>query len=1703
MKHKEIKLELPFHFVVNQFNQLNPNNMNQKSPPKQKLFFVLTLFALLFGGILKSQSQNSSGISIGWNISVGCQTYSEDRKKVFIEEIQEEERINVCRNSSVKYTLTGLPTGSTTVWTVSGGTKSLETNTSVTVNWTGIGMANVSFTITTPTGILSNSLPITIIQGPTAAFNSPPFAQGQTILGCATVPIVFQDISTTNGSSAIVSYQWDFGDGTTGLGQYISHAYDNPGSYDVKLTVKNECNCKSTFSTRVVIERKGFEIICPSIVCERQTATYSLPQEAIDSCGGFNWTVEGGTIIGSANNPTVTVNWDNVGPSGYGFLTFTPSQCDFPCPFPTTVLIPVIKSTGTITGTTSLCLGQQGRYKLPAWPTTDIEWQIVGNTSGQLGSIIQTDQRNEIILTPTQAGTITLVAIYNNTLVHCGGTASLTINVSTPEPFDGPNALCVGSSSVYSTISNNAVNWTLRNSGGSIISTLSSSSTFPYTFTAAGNYQLTVSGAGICEGQTKNIFVSAALTAPTLITPPTIVCLNTPYTYTVANPLASEQYEWIVGSNATIIGNSTGSEIIVTFQGSSTVKVRKVQQSPSNCSSPFVTVNVNPLTIDADISNTTAVVPQMSACSNNYFIYNAVNIGGGIYVDPQSTFEWSVNPTTAGSITSGQGTGTVEVLWNNVTGPQTHHLVLVIKKCTTIKTISKAVLVTPIPSLSIVNNATVCSGNQMLFTVNSTIPLNANTVIAWNFGNGQSVTGAPGATSIQHYFQNGSGANIGYTVTATIVNANNCVGTLTASNNFVVTPGPNATASYNTGGNTFCNANQINATFTSSVTTGSSIIWYFGTDVATATQVGTGPSLNVTYAGGFTFGTYFFVATKNGCSTKSNNLFIIQNCGTLPPCTISPTPSLTFNAANACGKITLTGTYTGTPTSVRFSIIGPGVYLNNVPGNISTNVYNFTDATAGVYTVFYNVTYMGTNNTLCTISESRTVTVPYIADFKINATCNSVGNVDNYLVTLTNNSSFLTTVTNPQFKYERVTSTGGLISVISNWSSTQNITNLSLAPGIHYFRQSIRGTLNGVLETVCTNIQSITLSSMNGSSISFTQPQCYDKAVDFSVLNLVGGETFLWTFETVGSTPVTNTNPEPSRVFNESFAGGPVTVTLLLTNKYGCQRTLTATVNLPKKCFSGTITSIPSNATVCKGSALQLSYTAGNLPYECTPTGYVWMKDNVVISGATGSTYLAQEPGYYTVQVNNGTCFYTSPNGISPIFTPLPSLTLNGPTTLCEGDTAGFSVTTNASDIVWTINGIIDPTLNDETNIFLPNLNAGIHEVTVKVIANGCEKESTQSFEIVPVPAAVAISSPVIIDCQAYTIKLTAYAPGVGTYNWSNGQTGILNPDGSHSITVTEGGAYMVTFTNAVNCSTTAQIYVPKNPKAYTWIFPTGCYNKCKDEVATLLGPTLPVNAWSWLLNQSPLLSGVNSVPDNLPLTQSGTYNLQLNTGLCNFTSESMELVASECKDCKLSVKIRRLYLNGGAFCSSTLQLEITSTHPLPFQASVVSNTNDLIVTPGSITLLPGTHIYTFTLLPINGFLGGNVTMSIMGTIIKDKEVIHCVTPFSLNVPVCNPAQAKPGMENISNIKDLTVKGDITLYPNPATNQVNIRFETEQSNSQLEVYDLTGRLIAKFETTATQGVWKLDLASMTTGIYLVVLRQGATILMQRKLQVVQ
>ncbi len=63
--------------------------------------------------------------------------------------------------------------------------------------------------------------------GPVAAFDA------VTTTGDAPLTVHFSDKST----SEITSYFWDFGDGSTSAESNPTHVYDNPGSYDVSLTV--------------------------------------------------------------------------------------------------------------------------------------------------------------------------------------------------------------------------------------------------------------------------------------------------------------------------------------------------------------------------------------------------------------------------------------------------------------------------------------------------------------------------------------------------------------------------------------------------------------------------------------------------------------------------------------------------------------------------------------------------------------------------------------------------------------------------------------------------------------------------------------------------------------------------------------------------------------------------------------------------------------------------------------------------------------------------------------------------------------------------------------------------------------------------------------------------------------------------------------------------------------------------------------------------------------------------------------------------------------------------------------------------------------------------------------------------------------------------------------------------------------------------
>ncbi len=83
------------------------------------------------------------------------------------------------------------------------------------------------------------------VKPPTAVINSP--QSGAQV--AVNQPVEFQGAAKDDAGKEItqdIVYEWDFGDGATGTGPFASHAYNNGGTYTVKLTVKTAAQAKET-----------------------------------------------------------------------------------------------------------------------------------------------------------------------------------------------------------------------------------------------------------------------------------------------------------------------------------------------------------------------------------------------------------------------------------------------------------------------------------------------------------------------------------------------------------------------------------------------------------------------------------------------------------------------------------------------------------------------------------------------------------------------------------------------------------------------------------------------------------------------------------------------------------------------------------------------------------------------------------------------------------------------------------------------------------------------------------------------------------------------------------------------------------------------------------------------------------------------------------------------------------------------------------------------------------------------------------------------------------------------------------------------------------------------------------------------------------------------------------------------------------------
>jgi hypothetical protein len=66
-------------------------------------------------------------------------------------------------------------------------------------------------------------------------------------------PVEFDGTGSSDASGSLTSYIWDFGDGSTGSGATVSHAYNAIGTYTVVLTVGNACGVTNSDATTVTV----------------------------------------------------------------------------------------------------------------------------------------------------------------------------------------------------------------------------------------------------------------------------------------------------------------------------------------------------------------------------------------------------------------------------------------------------------------------------------------------------------------------------------------------------------------------------------------------------------------------------------------------------------------------------------------------------------------------------------------------------------------------------------------------------------------------------------------------------------------------------------------------------------------------------------------------------------------------------------------------------------------------------------------------------------------------------------------------------------------------------------------------------------------------------------------------------------------------------------------------------------------------------------------------------------------------------------------------------------------------------------------------------------------------------------------------------------------------------------------------------------
>ncbi len=1420
----------------------------------------------------------------------------------------------ICAGASVTFTATPTNGGAspTYQWKVNGSNVGTNSNTFTTTTLSNSDAVTCEMTsnatCASPATATSNTINMTVNSLITPA-NTISSGSGTTI--CTGTNVTFTAFPGNGGTSPM--YQWRLNGANVGTNSntYTNASLSNGDVITCKLTSNAACvSPDSAISNSLTMTVNPF--ITPSVsvapapndtICDGAQVIFTATPTNGGTSPAYTWTLNGDTVSGITTNWYLTDTLNNGDQvvcemvSNESCLT-TPNATSNTVSMTVNSLIAPAVSIASNKGTI-ICVTDTVTFT--ATPTNggtspSYQWKVNGSNVG------------------TNSATYTAIGLTNSDEVSCvmtsnatcaspvtgtSNTLTMTVQGTTPSVSIASSAgttICAGTSVTFTATPANggptpSYQWEVNgnsvgtNSSTYVTAALSDGDTVTCIMTSS----LSCSSPSVVLSNKIGMTVNPNLTPIIAISvsPNDTICAGTQvkFTSTYANQGTTPTFQWKVnGSN---VGTNADSFVTTTLANNDVVTVQLTSSetcvTSSTATSNGITMTVNPNLVPVA---TIAVTPNDTICDAANAIFTSSIANGGT----TPTYQWQVNGLSAGTNNDTfQTTGLMD--GDKVRLILTSSETCLAKSGDTSNEITMTVVpnVTPVVSIAVTPNDTICAGTSVTFTAT---PTNGGTTPTYQWKVNGTNVGTNSTTFTTSTLTDGDVVACAMTSSLPCVTSSTAISNaITMKVNPIITPMVTIAVSPN---DTICAGTTT--TFTATTTNGGTAPTYQWK--LNGSNVGTGGTtyLNSGLADGDVV-TVEMVSngvclTKPGDTSNAITMSVIPNLTPVVIITKSPVDTVcegtavTFSATSANG---------GTSPTYQWQVNGSNVGTNS-PTYISTTLNNGDIVRLSMTSSLVCLTKpVDTSNTVAAMVNAKKV-----PDVTITVAANDTlcaGNLATFTAAAVNGG------TTPSYQWQV---NGTNVGTNSNTYATTGLSNNDMVRCIMTTSDTcVTKTMDtsNVIEMTITPITTpdVTIAVAPDDTI------CDGNTATFTATATDAGTTPSYQWQVNGVNVGANSN-----IFVTTTLNNADVVRCIVTSSDTCvtkdkdtSNTITMTVK-PNLTPVITITVAP-NDTICDGTSVTFSTTVAN--GGTSPT-YQWRINGTNV-GTNSSTFssgtLSNGDVIDCILTSSEMCVTKAKDTsnsitmtVNPNLTPEVTITVSPDDTICAGTSTTFTATPT--------NGGTTPTYQWQVNG--SNAGANSNTFTSTTLADGdvvrciltssetCVTKSMDTSNVINMtvkpyltPLVVTVVSPNDTICDGTTVTFTATGANGGTtpiYQWRVNGTNVGTNDTTYTTSsLTDKDTVRVIMTSSEMCLTKAadtsdDIVMTVNPNLTPSVTITASPNDtiCDGQITSynavaINGGTSPT--YQWKLNGT-----------NVGINSSGYATAGLSTGdeiVCVLTS--------------------------------------------------------------------------------------------------------------------------------------------------------------------------------------------------------------------------